>query len=253
MKKVLLAGESWSTTSVHTKGFDSFFTSAYEEGAWPFIHALEAGGFEVDFQPNHVASEKFPTTLEELDRYDVIVLSDIGANTLLLPASVFTRGQSMPDRLALLAEWVRKGGSLLMVGGYLSFQGIEAKANYRGTALAAVLPVLMEVGDDREETPQGVAPRVIPGHPAAADLPSELPAILGYQRFTPRPGSETVMTVDGRPLLVVGTAGAGKVAAFATDMGPHWLPPEFLAWEGFDQLWQSMVGWLADRGEENGA
>lgn len=247
MRRVLLAGESWSTTSVHTKGFDSFFTSAYEEGAWPFIHALEAGGFEVVFQPNHVAPERFPSTLDELDRYDVVVLSDIGANTLLLPPGVFARGERMPDRLALLAEWVRRGGSLLMVGGYLSFQGIEAKANYRGTALAEVLPVLLEIGDDREETPQGVSPRVIPGHPAVDGLPTELPEILGYQRLTPRPGSTTVMTVDGRPLLVVDSAGSGRVAAFATDMGPHWLPPEFLAWDGFDRLWQSMVGWLADR------
>ncbi|MDQ4215171.1 glutamine amidotransferase [Microbacterium sp. ASV81] len=243
--RVLLAGESWSTTSVHTKGFDSFFTSSYEEGAWPFIRALEAAGHTVDFLPNHVAADRFPTTLAELSAYDVVVLSDIGANTLLLPASVFSRGRSMPDRLALLAEWVRGGGSLLMVGGYLSFQGIEAKANYRNTALAEVLPVLMEVGDDREETPQGIAPRVLPGHPAVAGLPSELPPILGYQRLLPRPGSEVLMTVDGRPLFIVGSAGEGRTAAFATDMGPHWLPPVFLEWEGFDRIWQSMIGWLA--------
>ncbi|OUE31839.1 hypothetical protein BFL35_02995 [Clavibacter michiganensis] len=29
-QRILLAGESWSTTSVHTKGFDTFHTSAYE-------------------------------------------------------------------------------------------------------------------------------------------------------------------------------------------------------------------------------
>lgn len=253
MSRILLAGESWSTTSIHTKGFDSFFTSAYEEGGGAFIAALEGGGHEVVFMPNHVASDKFPSTIEELNTYDVIVLSDIGANTLLLPNSVFGKSQRMPDRLALLGEWVRAGGALLMVGGYLSFQGIEAKANYRGSALAEVLPVIMEIGDDREETPQGVEPRVIPGHAAVAGLPSILPAILGYHRFQPRPGSETVMTVDGRPLLVIGAHGAGKVAAFGTDMGPHWLPTEFLEWDGFDQLWLSMIGWLASTDEEGAA
>lgn len=251
MARILLAGESWSTTSIHTKGFDSFFTSAYEEGASHFIAAVERGGHDVDFMPNHVASERFPATLEELSAYDAVVLSDIGANTLLLPASVFTRGVRMPDRLALLAEWVRGGGALLMVGGYLSFQGIEAKANYRATALADVLPVLLEVGDDREETPQGVQPRVLAQHPATADVDDVLPHILGYQRFHPRPGAETLIAVDGRPLLVVGHAGRGRVAAFATDMGPHWLPAAFLEWEGFDQLWQSMVGWLVNNKEEN--
>lgn len=245
MARILLAGESWSTTSIHTKGFDSFYTSAYEEGASHFIGAVERGGHEVDFMPNHVASDRFPATAEELSQYDVVVLSDIGANTLLLPHSVFTRGIRMPDRLAVLADWVRAGGALLMVGGYLSFQGIEAKANYRATALADVLPVQLEIGDDREETPQGVQPRVVAQHPATAGVEPVLPHILGYQRFQPRPGSQTLIDVDGRPLLVVGTAGEGRVAAFATDMGPHWLPAEFLEWAGFDQLWQSMLGWLA--------
>ncbi|MCA0293845.1 MAG: glutamine amidotransferase [Actinobacteria bacterium] len=247
MTRVLLAGESWSTTSVHTKGFDSFSTSVYEEGAGDFIAALERGGVEVDFMPNHVAANSFPFTAEELRSYDVVVLSDIGANTLLLPHRVFGQGLRTPDRLAVLADWVRAGGSLLMVGGYLSFQGIEAKANYRATALAAVLPVILEVGDDREETPQGVSPRRLTRHPAVAGVPQELPHILGYQRFRARPAAETLIAVDGHPLLVVGEAGAGRTAAFATDMGPHWLPAEFLAWDGFDALWQSLICWLAGK------
>ena len=245
MARILLAGESWSTTAIHTKGFDSFFTSSYEEGGGAFIAALEREGHDVEFMPNHVASERFPATADELAAYDVVVLSDIGANTLLLPPRVFAHGQAMPDRLAALADWVRGGGSLLMVGGYLSFQGIEAKANYRATALADVLPVVMEVGDDREETPHGVRPHVVARHAAVARVAPELPPILGYQRFTMRPAAETLIAVDGRPLLVVGRAGEGRVAAFASDMGPHWLPPEFLAWDGYDPLWQDLVAWLA--------
>lgn len=251
MARILLAGESWSTTSIHTKGFDSFYTSSYEEGAEHFIAAVERGGHEVDFMPNHVAADRFPETAEELSRYDVVVLSDIGANTLLLPARVFARGQRMPDRLGVLADWVRGGGSLLMVGGYLSFQGIEAKANYRSTALAPVLPVILEAGDDREETPQGVVPRLLTQHPAVANVPADFPHLLGYQRLTARPATETLIAVDGRPLLVVGSSGSGRVAAFASDMGPHWLPPEFLEWEGFDPLWQSLITWLANANKEN--
>ncbi len=38
-----------------------------------------------------------------------------------------------------------------MIGGYLSFMGIEAKANYKNTVLADVLPVTMLDGDDRVE------------------------------------------------------------------------------------------------------
>lgn len=246
MARVLVAGESWSTTSVHTKGFDSFVTSAYEEGAEHFLAALERGGHRVVFQPNHVAAERFPTSEDELREFDVVVLSDIGANTLLLPKRVFGEGQQVAaNRLSLLVDWVRGGGALLMVGGYLSFQGIEAKANYKNTPLAEVLPVLMEPGDDREESPQGAVPRVTMTHPITESLPSEIPAVLGYQRLEAKEGTEVLIAVDDRPLLVVGTEGQGRVAAFASDMGPHWLPTSFLEWEGFDAMWQQTVTWLS--------
>lgn len=245
MAKVLLAGESWSTTSIHTKGFDSFVTSAYAEGADDFIAALKSAGNSVEFQPNHVAAERFPTTAEELSQYDVVVLSDIGANTLLLPNGVFAKGERIPHRLEVLAQWVRDGGSLLMVGGYLSFQGIEAKANYRNTALASVLPVEMEIGDDREETPQGVEATSLDNHAATAGLPRSWPAVLGHHRLVARDGAQTLATVGAFPLLVVDAEGAGRVAAFASDMGPHWLPTEFLEWEGFAPMWNQLISWLA--------
>src|SRR6187200_1238217 len=44
---VLLVGESWFTYSVHQKGFDTFETAEYTEGAGEFIGALRALGDEV--------------------------------------------------------------------------------------------------------------------------------------------------------------------------------------------------------------
>ncbi|MEU2777126.1 glutamine amidotransferase [Streptomyces sp. NPDC007162] len=245
MSRILLAGESWTTTSTHTKGFDSFVTSTYAEGAGPFLKALRSVGHEVTYLPNHLAAEDFPRTEDELNAFDLVVLSDIGANTLLLPATTFLNGSRSPNRLDALASWVRAGGALLMVGGYLSFQGIEAKANYVNTAISDVLPVDMETGDDREETPHGVTPVVRdPGHPVTQGLPAEWPAILGYQRVRVRAGAEVLVEVDGRPLAVSGRAGAGRVMAFTSDMGPHWLPDDFMAWSGYDTFWQQSVQWL---------
>ena len=40
MTRVLIAGESWTTTSIHVKGFDSFTTVAYEEGVAALRDAL---------------------------------------------------------------------------------------------------------------------------------------------------------------------------------------------------------------------
>ena len=54
----------------------------------------------------------------------MIILSDIGSNTLLLPPEVFLEGKRVPNRLELLKEYVSQGGGLVMAGGYLSFQGI---------------------------------------------------------------------------------------------------------------------------------
>lgn len=245
MTKVLLAGESWSVTSVHTKGFDSFTTVDYAEGGRALINALDQDGIELTYMPCHVAATHFPSDLEALAAYDVVLLSDIGANTLLLPARTFVTGQASPNRLHLLRDWVLSGGGLGMIGGYLSFQGIEAKANYRTSALAEVLPVFMEAGDDREEAPQGVSALIQAEHPITRGLAGRTPELLGYQRLTAKPDAQTLATIDRDPLLVVGQAGAGRTLAYSSDIGPHWAPDSFTDWSGFAPLWQQAVRWLA--------
>ncbi len=247
MSKILLAGESWTTTSTHTKGFDSFTTSAYAEGGADFIAALEGIGHMVTYQPSHVAAERFPATEEELSAYDAVVLSDIGANTLLLGAATFLRGQARANPLLSLAHWVNGGGALLMVGGYLSFQGIEGKANYARSPLAEVLPVFMQAGDDRQEMPQGVSPVVVQSaHQIVEGLDQVWPQILGFQCVVAKPQAETLVDVDGQPLVVVGAAGRGRTMAFTSDMGPHWIPAEFIAWPGYAQFWQQALAWLCE-------
>lgn len=246
MASILVAGESWTTTSLHSKGFDTFTTTTYAEGVGAFRDAVTGRGHEVTYLPNHVASEQFPMSAEELSGYDVVVLSDIGANTLLLPGLTFLQGRPSANRLAVLREWVGRGGALAMVGGYLSFQGIEAKANYRNTALAEVLPVLMEEGDDREESPEGVGPvRTGVEHPVVDSLENRWPDLLGYQRVQARLGADVLATVHGRPLLVTGDYGAGRVLAFTSEIGPHWAPEQFTTWPGFTDLWDQAMTWLA--------
>jgi uncharacterized membrane protein len=242
--KVLIAGESWSTTSIHVKGFDSFTTVAYEEGVGALRDALLGAEHEVTFMPNHVAAVDFPHTVDELGAWDVVLLSDIGSNTLLIPPATFARFEARPNRLAALRDWTRGGGGLGMIGGYFSFQGIEAKANYRDTPVAAVLPVEMEVGDDRVETPEDPAPKVVAEHPVVEGLPREWPPLLGYQRVTAR--GTVLATVNGDPLVVVGAAGEGRALAYTSDIGPHWAPPAFLEWDGYARLWDQAVRWLAE-------
>lgn len=246
MAKVLVAGESWTTTSIHTKGFDSFTTVSYSEGVGAFREVLQASGHVVEFMPNHLAAHDFPDTVEQLGGYDVVVLSDIGANTLLIPPDTFTSAVVRPNRLSALKFWVHGGGALAMIGGYLSFQGIEAKANYRSTVIAEVLPVELELGDDREETPEGArCSKTDLEHPITSKLEASWPRLLGFQRLQAKGGAEVLATVNDRPLLVTGEFGTGRTLAFASDIGPHWVPPEFSEWSGFGTLWSAAVSWLA--------
>jgi hypothetical protein len=158
--KVLIAGESWTVHSIHQKGFDSFTTTEYAEGVRWLKAALEGAGYEVVFQPSHVAARDFPATAAALSGFDCVFLSDIGANTLLLHPDTFVRSIALPNRLHAIRDYVAGGGGLVMVGGYLTFQGIEAKGQYAGTAIEETLPVTLSRYDDRVECPQGVVPVV---------------------------------------------------------------------------------------------
>ena len=177
-----------------------------------------------------------------------MILSDIGANTLLLHPDSFVRGQVTPNRLIALRDYVAGGGGLIMVGGYLTFQGIDAKAQYAGSPVEAVLPVTLSRHDDRAECPQGVVPAVVDAtHPIVAGVTGAWPALLGYNRAVARPGADLVATVGDDPLIVAGRFGQGRGVAFASDCGPHWAPPPFVEWAGYAPLWNGIADWAAGR------
>ena len=246
--KILIAGESWVTHSIHQKGFDSFTTTSYNEGVGYFRAALEGAGFTVDFMPNHVAHSQFPTSLDELKRYGAVMLSDIGSNTLLLHPDTSERSIAMPNRLALLHDYVMGGGGLVMVGGYMTFQGIEGKARYQGTPVEDALPVRLLSVDDRVEVPEGRRPTVCQSeHPIVAGLPAEWPALLGYNRVTAKPEASLIVEIGRDPLIAAWEFGRGRTVAFTSDCGPHWCPPDFLAWFGYAQMWSQLIGWVSHR------
>lgn len=238
MVRVLLAGESWFVLSFEVKGRDTFTQGSYDEGAEYLVAALETVGASVEFQPCHVAAAEFPRSIDELEHYDLVILSDIGADTLQITPQVAASEPDV-DRCALLREYVRRGGALGMIGGYMSFAGKGGRARYASTAIADVLPVGLSRVDDRVEVPDGTQP----SNEAVPDdtLPEEFPPVLGYNRLAVEEDAEVWVTVDDDPLLVVGDYGAGSAFAFATDCAPHWAPPEFLEWDGLPTLWAAII------------
>ena len=246
-KNILIAGESWQSTTIHTKGFDSFITSHYFEGVKWLQDALTEGGHAVHFMQNHIAPTQVPFTLEELMKYDVVMLSDIGSNTLLLSQDTFLSSKPVPNRCDLLRDYVLAGGGLCMVGGYMTFTGIDAKGRWGSTAVQQVLPVDLLPTDDRCENPQGIVPVVTDAsHPVMAGMPEVWPAMLGYNKSLPNGQTgKVLMTIGGDPFVAVGEFGKGRSAVFSSDCSPHWAPPEFCNWEYYGVFWRNLAGWLA--------
>lgn len=252
-KKVLLAGESWVSTATHIKGFDQFPTVTYHTGADELLAALKDSPFDVTFMPAHEAQRNFPQTMDALSAYDAVVLSDLGANTLLLHPDTWIHSKPTPNRLRLLRDYVGNGGGLLMFGGYYSFQGINGGARYHKTPVEDVLPVSCLPVDDRVEVPEGYAPVVVGprSHPILKGLGKDWPILLGFNEVVVKDGADVLATVSSDyrslPLLVTGKYGEGRTVAWTSDVGPHWLPPGFIAWNGYKTLFEQMLGWATAR------
>jgi len=247
--KVLLVGESWVSSSTHLKGFDFFSSTYYATGGDFLIAALSHDDVNVIHQPSHEAARSFPLELTKLQMYDVVILSDIGANTLLLPPEVFLEGRRVPNRLELIKTYVSQGGGLVMAGGYLSFQGIYGSARYHRTPVEEVLPVSLLPVDDRIEKPEGVIPKVInQDHPVTQGTGAEWPYLLGLNEVIPKEKAEVLAMAGEHPLLVTGSFGKGRSVAWASDVGPHWCPKEFIDWPGYTRLWRQIIAWASGKG-----
>ena len=246
--RVLFAGESWITITTEIKGVDQFTLNGYGEGTRWVREALELDGVDVIHLPNHAAIRQFPATAEALKEYDCVILSDIGSNTLLLHPETTELSKRTPNRLQGIHDYVSGGGGLVMVGGYMSFQGIEGKAHYHDTPVEKCLPVVMLPYDDRVEMPQGFQPVCAAmEHPILAGIPKEWPVALSYNRIKPKPDAKVLLYYEEDPILAVWDYGGGRSAALAIDAAPHGAPPEMLNWKYYYQFWQQLVRWLVRR------
>tara|TARA_Y100001970_G_C14171461_1_gene824434 strand:+ start:370 stop:978 length:609 start_codon:yes stop_codon:yes gene_type:complete len=198
---------------------------------------------------SQVAAEKFPSKISDLKKYSAVIFSDIGRNTILLHPKVWIEGETFVNRLKLIKDYVQMGGSFLMVGGYLSFQGINGSARFKNTPIEEILPVEILPYDDRIEIPEGF--NVIidhEEHEILKGLSGEWPPLLGFNEVIPKKDSHTIISTPesagSHPLLVIGDFGSGKTMAWTSDIGPHWVSKEFLEWKGYKDLWNKIFHWL---------
>jgi uncharacterized membrane protein len=243
---VLYVGDNIDSTTLTFSGYDMFFNhqltleTALEDALKkdPIFSVKRIWGTGV--------GTEFPNTAEKLAEYNVIILSDVGSDTLRIYPEVM-KGRKGVDRSKLVRDFVTNGGGLLMCGGYFSFGGYHNIGRYHDTPIEEALPVTIKDGDDRVDTPDGFKFSIVNGdHTAVSGIDWNRGDfyLLGYNKLTAKPGAKTLATYDGDPIITVWEYGKGRSMAFASDCNLHWAG-SFLDWHGYARFWQQAIRWLA--------
>jgi uncharacterized membrane protein len=233
--------------------------------------AFETNAIEYEWYPE----DQLPSiTLDLLNKYDVLCLSDCGANRI---------GQS---GLIAIEEFVRDEGGVIMFGGWETFQGIkwrgEILGSYHGTPVENCLPVYISEEEDNFDSYHGYIMIKKQEHDILREFDwSDAPTIGGFNEVTPKEGSQTLLAIreimtqgtdrveeinldeKENPLLVIGTYGDGRGIAFTCDPTIHGVGP-FVDWgkptivtlrngttrqlgENYVKLITNMIKWAAKK------
>ncbi|MEG2259387.1 MAG: glutamine amidotransferase, partial [Oscillospiraceae bacterium] len=155
-----------------------------------------------------------------------------------------------PDREQAIYDYVIQGGGFMMVGGWLSFSGLQGKGLYGGTQFEEIMPVTCEPRgvDDRVEVTQGYSMDIHkPNHPIVKGLPwDEKYTLLGYNKVHLREDAELIASWRGDVQIATRQVGQGRSCVFTCDVGPHW-GGDMLQWSGYNVFWQNLVRWTAGK------
>jgi uncharacterized membrane protein len=194
----------------------------------------------------------FPKTREELFSYRALIIGSLEAAALT------------GDQLRMIAEFVdRRGGGLLMLGGPRSF----AEGGYVGTAVADVLPVVLDRGNvqpkgtvsrmNAKPTRAGLATAVTQlaaTEAASTEKWNSLPVITTINKVSAvKPGATVLLTGTDesraeRPLLVYQRYGRGKSFAFLPQDSWMWQMHHTIAVEDLthENFWRQLLRSLVD-------
>lgn len=243
---VLLVGESCFATHTEYKGLDQFSETNYHEAATVLRGVIEGLGHQFTHIPCHMIARQYPRDLKSLQAYDVVLFSDVGTNSFLLLPEMVRTGNRVVNLLKLTKEYIAQGGGFAMIGGYMTYQGMEAKGKWKRSCIEEILPVTLYEGDDRCEVPEGADLRCDPTkHPILNGLPAEWPYILGYNRTIAKGNADVLVAYDNDPIIATTTYGEGRVVAYTTDCAPHWAPAAMHGWTYYPKLWDNIIKWLA--------
>lgn len=244
---ILLCGKSCMVESHEYKGYNGFSAVRYYEPARRMERLFTSLGHQFTHIPCHLIHRQFPRTLQELQRYDVVFLCDVGGDNFLLLPEMVEDGVRCPNLPRLLRDYAAAGGGVGMIGGYMSFTGRDGKGRWGETGLAEALPVTMLPYDDRVELPEGADLIYEGGDGILGGMPREWPYVLGYNRVSAKKDAQVLLSYQGDPIITVGTFGTGRTLAYATDCTPHWAPAAMNEWAYYPLLWDKLAHWLAQK------
>jgi uncharacterized membrane protein len=183
-----------------------------------------------------------------LPSFDAVVLQDFDAAPY-----------GLTKHLPSLAQYVDRGGGLIMVGGPNAF----VPGNYARTPLARVLPVSLDVDPGQGTDIVGFTPRLTPAGRAAPVLQpllqligDELPQMPGTNVVgDAMPGATVLLTHPTRktrggapmPVLALGERGSGRTIALTVDGSHRLLFSAFAsssAGRAHGAFWDALLGWL---------
>jgi uncharacterized membrane protein len=217
---------------------------------------LRTQGSDVHATQDELALIPFPVDElfnEQLPTFDAVVLQDFNFEP-------YDPQNHFRVYLNNLADYVSKGGGLIMVGGPNAF----GPGHYAGSRLAEVLPVDLEAGHrplgidlslfTPELTEAGRSAPVLA--PLRALIGAELPEMPGTNVLgDARRGATTLMvhptrkTTSGAPMpvLALGEHGSGRTIALGIDGSHRLLFSNFAAsaaGRAHGAFWDAMLGWL---------
>jgi uncharacterized membrane protein len=242
--RVLYAGDNIEKISVSREGYDYVYS---DETEGRLAIALNGDpNISVKRMWGDAISKNFPNSVDDLSKFNVIILSDVGSDTLF-QSEELARGTRVPNRLKLIREFVQRGGGLVMIGGYSSFGGFLGIARYHGTPVEEALPVSIKDGDDRVEVPEGFSMTFSKtNHPVLSNLDrKEDHYFLGYNRVHAKDGTTVLADYMEDPIAVVGTFGKGRTMAFASDCDLHW-GGSFVKSQNYPKFWRQSIKWLSN-------
>lgn len=194
----------------------------------------------------------FPKTREELFAYRSLIIGSLEAAALT------------GDQLRMISEFVdRRGGGLLMLGGPRAF----AEGGYAGTAVADVLPVVLDRSQVQAKgtvarlnvkpTRAGAATAVTQlgaNEAASAEKWNSLPGVTAVNRVDAvKPGATVLLTGTDesraeRPMLIFQRYGRGKSFAFLPQDSWLWQMHSSMAVEDMthENFWRQLLRWLVD-------